>query len=339
MAEFAKTTTTEGFDIETNAQSQAALDRTHAPAEKASKEPPAPPEKPAGETADKNPPEEPKKEPAPSPAATDDADEDEKLSPVDRRKKVQARIDKITRERHAAERRAEEAARERDELKTRAERNEAELRKVREQFGVKDADPDKEPELGDFEDHEDYKKAFREFTKRQIQKEQETNAKRESVMSAKRERLEAFKTKIFEPAAADPTLFEGLPDDLLDSKPLSALKDTDQVTFGNFLMEILTRVKDPWVVLNHFKTPDGQTELQRLSTLHPSEVSMEIGMLYKGLSSATKTAPEEKPKPEISKAKPPGKAITAGPPSDSDPLAADIDFDEAAKRMLARKRK
>lgn len=342
MSEFSKVTTEEGFDIETNARSQESLDRAHAPKEKSAEKASDPaakaPDKPVGEPNATKPAEEPKNGAAQPPEGKSD-EEDEKLDPAARRAKVQERIDRITRERRAEERARQQAERERDELKAKAEANEAELRKIREKYpdAFKQADPEKEPDLADFEDVEEYKKAYREFVIKQSELERETNSKREATMAAKRERMAAFEEKIFTPAKSNPALMEGLPDDLVESVPLSALKETDKATFGSFLLEVLTRVKEPWKVLEFFKTQDGKTEYQRLSTLHPSEVTMEIGMLYKDLSAANQTAPAEKPKPEISKAKPPGKAISSGPPSDSDPYSGD--FDDVLNRDLARKRR
>jgi len=341
MTDFATVRTEDGFDLETNARSQDSMDRTYGkPAEKAPEtlsEPAAKPQPEAKEPKGEEPAAKPA-EPANQPPS--DLDEDEKLEPNARRAKFQERIDRITRERKVEERRREQAERDRDELRQRAEANEAELRRFRERFPeAAKPNPDAEPDLGDFEDVEEYKKAYRDFVIRQDAKERETKAAQELQIAAKRERLEAFQSRIFEPAQANPSLMDGLPPDLVDSVPLSAMKPTDKVGFGNFLMETLTRVKEPWLILNHFKTPSGQAELQRLSTLHPSEVTMEIGMMYKDLSSESKTAPEEKPKPEISKAKPPGKAISSGPPSDLDPFAEGIDFDESARREAALKRR
>lgn len=343
MADLAANIRTEdGFDIETNARSQESMNATHGKKpEPAAPEPAKAPEPPQGEPAVPPVTEDPKKASSEPPEARQDADEDERLEPSARRAKVQERIDRLTRERRAEERLRQQAERDRDELRQRAEANEAELRKIREKFpeASQKSDPDAEPDLGDFEDVDEYKKAYRDYVIRQDSKDRETRARLETQQAAKRERIDAFKARIVDPAQADPSLLEGLPADLVDSVPLSAMKATDKVTFGNFLMETLTRVKEPWVVLNFFKTPDGESELQRLSTLHPSEVAMEIGMMYKGLSSASKTAPEEKPKPEISKAKPPGKAISSGPPSDLDPYADGIDFDESARREEALRRR
>lgn len=341
MADFASTARTEeGFDIETNARSQESMDRVHGSKPEKAAEPPAEaPAKPAGDPAEPKTATEPEKPAAKAPEPGQDDEEDEKLEPSARRAKVQERIDRITRERRAEQRRREQAERDRDEIRERAEAYQAQLKKLQEKFPEPKQDPDAEPDIADFEDIEDYKKAYRDHVIKQDAKDRETRSVQQSQQAAKRERMQAFQERIFAPAEADPSLYEGLPDILLQSLPLSALKGDEKVTFGNFLMEAMTRVKEPWVVLNHFKTPDGQDELQRLSTLHPLEVSMEIGMLYKGLSSANKTAPEERPKPEISKAKPPGKAISSGPPSDLDPYADGIDFDEAARREAALKRR
>lgn len=343
MADFASTARTEeGFDIETNARSQESMDRVHgSKPEKAAEPPVEATAKPAGEPEKPETATEPEKPSAKAPEPGQDSDEeDEKLEPSARRAKFQARIDRITRERKVEERRREQAERDRDELRQRAEANEAELRKLREKFPeAQKQNPDAEPDIADFEDVEDFKAAYREYAVKQDAKQRETRAAQESQQAAKRERMQAFQERIFAPVQSDPSLLEGLPEDLVNSVPLSAMKPTDKVGFGNFLMETLTRVKEPWLILNHFKTPSGQDELQRLSTLHPSEVTMEIGMMYKDLSSANKTAPEEKPKPEISKAKPPGKAISSGPPSDLDPYADGIDFDEAARREAALKRR
>lgn len=347
MADFSATARTEeGFDIETNARSQESMDRIHGqkpdkPAEKAPEPAAKAPDKPADAPEAPKTPDQPKKGEQEPPEGNAEADEDEKLSPNERRNKAQERIDRLTRERRAEERRRIEVERKLDEIQRRADEKDAELRKFREKFpdAAKPQDPDAEPDVADFEDVEEFKKSYRSWAVRQDAQERETKAKTEARQAAVRERLEAFESRIFEPAKANPSLLEGLPADLVDSVPLSAMKPTDKVGFGNFIMEVLTRVKEPWLVLNHFKTQAGQDELQRLSTLHPSDVTMEIGMLYKDLSSANKTAPEEKPKPEISKAKPPGKAISSGPPSDLDPYAEGIDFDEAARREAALKRR
>lgn len=341
MADFASTARTEeGFDIETNARSQESMDRVHGSKPEKAAEPPAEaPAKPSGEPEKPETPTEPEKPAAKAPEPGQDDEEDEKLEPSARRAKFQARIDRITRERKVEERRREQAERDRDELRDRAEAYQAQLKKLQEKFPEPKQDPDAEPDIADFEDVDEFKAAYREYAVKQDAKQRETRAAQESQQAAKRERMQAFQERIFAPVQADPSLLEGLPEDLVNSVPLSAMKPTDRVGFGNFLMETLTRVKEPWLILNHFKTPDGQDELRRLSTLHPSEVTMEIGMMYKDLSSANKTAPEERPKPEISKAKPPGKAISSGPPSDLDPYADGIDFDEAARREAALKRR
>ncbi len=154
---------------------------------------------------------------------------------------------------------------------------------------------------------------------------------RESHQKAETERktqetFSSFAQRMGEHLKTDPDFWERQNETVVQLRPFSVLSEEERQSAGplNALADhFLVSDKAPALIEYFSGKPD---ELQRLSTLHPGNFWRELGRIEERLSAAT-TASAPQP---VSKAAPPARPVTGGPPSStSDP--SKMSFEEYAK--------
>lgn len=251
------------------------------------------------------------------------------------RSDMKARMLEATRKESEAKKRA-------DEIERRAQALEAELRQFKERQPA-DRTPEapkapKEgrPKLEDFESLEDHTEAVANWlldTREKTAKETAQKAESEKATEAK---FRSFAERMGAHVEKDPEFWARQNEAVVALRPFSVLSEEERKKAGplNALADhFLVSEKAPALIEYFSGKPE---EVQRLSTLHPGDFWRELGRIEERLGAATTaTAP-----PPISKAAPPARPVTGGPPiTNSGPSENDSDDEYLRKRQAQELRK
>ena len=307
------TVTSDGFDVssssETPEEIQASLDREKEPVQET-----APEEKPE-ETPE------------------------EKPEVVEEGKNKRARHDPTervrmaTREAKEAKQRAEVAIQEKDEIARRAEEYRLELEKMRSPATPEDRSG--KPKSTDFETYEEFTEALAEWKFNENVQKMQSQQRQEAIERETAHRFSGFEKKMKDHMEADPTFKDRISPNVLNLRPLSALAQGEPRGPLNALAEHFLVSEVAPKLIEYFS--EHEDELQRFSTLHPLRFGVELGKVEERLSVGSHTAAA--PVVEMSKAKPPVRPVTGGPPIVDKDLPDDAPFEKFFVHENARERK
>lgn len=226
-----------------------------------------------------------------------------------------ARVEQLARQRAEDRDRANAAERRADEIERRARAAEAELEKLRggKPEPVKEAPKaDSGPQEDDFEKYSDFIDARSKWvanqeykTLREAEKEAE---KRESFVRKEEEHYHKFRKDLNDAIEADPTLVDRISPDVVGLLPEGPVDPSKPLNSFGHLGQFIKKYGVP--AMEYFS--NNLPEIQRLSTLHPEEFWMELGIikdvLRKGQGAATTASV---PDPRVSRAHAPVRPVTA----------------------------
>ena len=269
-----------------------------------------------------------------------EAESVEEKPPVEEGRNKKARHDPAERVRMAAreakeaKQRAEDVTREKDEISRRAEEYRLELEKIRVQTKPKEPDSSGKPKSTDFHTYEEFTEALAEWKFNENIQKLESNRRMEAIERETAHRFSSFEKKIKEHMDADPTFKDRISPDVLNLRPLSAMAPGEPRGPLNALAEHFLVSEVAPKLIEYFS--EHEDELQRFSTLHPLRFGVELGKVEERLSvgSSTATAPVE-----MSKAKPPVRPVTGGPPIVDKDLPDDAPFEKFFVHENAKERK
>jgi len=335
MSEYHVFTGSDGMRIESNTRSTDQMARAFAAseAEKAPKTatPAATePEKPEVES------EATETEPEAPEVTTEAKDGEEKPAETGKDKKLgkprhdpKARIDQLTRELRSMER-------ERDEFKAKfiSKPDEIESRANAAKQALESVKPATRPKLEDFEGVEEWGEALTKWTIAEDRKNQAEEAKQAKFKADQDAKLKTFSNKMQAHLEKSPDWFDTVSDDVVGWRPLSALRSDEFVKPENVIAEHFLVSEDPVALIEYLS--GKPEEIQRLSTLHPLQLTAALGRIEERLAAANPTATVEEP--SVSKAAPPARPVTGGPPTKSaDP--SKMSFEDYAKWQAAEDKK
>ena len=309
----------DGFSVESNTHTAEQLAETFGkkPDEKAPEKPATPPAEPQADGDGGEAP-----EPAKTAPATNGEVKEAKLGKP--RHDPNARINQLTREARTAER-------ERDEIQRRAEAAETELRKFRasQPEQPKQAKADGPPKLEDFEGVEEWGAAMTRWGISEDRKAQAQETRKTQEEQRRHQTFSTFSERIKAHMVNDPGFFDRVSETVVGWRPLSDLSPNEIVKPENIIAEQFVTSESPAALIEYLSGhPD---EIQRLSTLHPLQLTAALGRIEERLSAANPTATA---RPEVSKAAPPARPVTGGPPiRDNGPSADDDDETYRRKRL------
>lgn len=268
---------------------------------------------------------------APEPAEKPESDPDETLDgsdgvepPSEPVKRSEAKRDMKARMLEATQKEAA-AKRERDEIEARALKAENELKALREraqqppakvETKPEEANSDPEPKEEDFETYKDYVLAAGRWAARQenaeITKRTQAEQTRASFHNYQIEQVKKFNERVSKYAETNPDLT--LPPDVVELLPVKPFDLDHQMSSDDLIGAYFTNEERGLDLMVYFK--DHLDELSKIRTLTPGRVAIELARIEGRLNGAI-TAPPAKP--EIQRASPPVRPVTATPPSVDDP--------------------
>ena len=243
-----------------------------------------------------------------------------------------------------ATRKESEAKKRADEIERRANALETELREIKaRQEAPKPAETPKaekpaesgRPKLEDFDSLEDHAEALANWALDKREKTAAETRKAAETEKATKERFSTFAQRMKAHIETDPEFWSRQDETVVGLRPFSVLSQEERAQAGplNALADhFLVSDKAPALIEYFSGKPE---ELQRLSTLHPGDFWRELGRIEERLGAATTaTVPQS-----ISKAAPPARPVTGGPPTDSGPSGTDSDDEYIRKRKAQELRK
>ena len=251
-------------------------------------------------------------------------------------KKANPRKDLKARALQAA-REATQAKREAAEYRQRLEALEQKATKPAEPPPPAPKDVTGRPKLDDFETIEDHAEAVAEW----VADKRDTARKETERVAASERTVEARKDQYADRMEAhiksDPDFWLRQSPEVLSLIPISNLSPEERAKAGpgNALAEAFLVSENPSALIEYFR---DEKELNRvLSSRTPLQFHVELQLIERGLGAAiTDTAPV----PESSKAAPPARPVTGGPPIGNDgPSEADSDDDYIRKRNAQERKK
>lgn len=250
-----------------------------------------------------------------------------------------ARVAEATRQAAEHRRRAEAAEARVRELEAQATKP-AETREQPQARASEQAD-DKEPKEEDFQ-------TYGEFVKAQIsyQAEKVADAKIQKTLErinqhqraaameqAHNERVGKWSEALESAEAADPGFSDKLSDDVYNL-PWAGPGPGEKYTSKHVVAQvILSRPESSAQVMLHLS--EHPQELQRLSTLHPTEVGWELGRIAGSMGAATAGKPASPREPRVSRANPPVPPVAGAPLTAEQDIREITDFDRFATVRMA----
>jgi hypothetical protein len=236
-----------------------------------------------------------------------------------------ARMLEATRKEAEAKREARRLAEENAELKRRFESY-----RPPQQEQAAPKDPNAPPDKADFDDYEAYIDARAEWKARQEWARQRQEADRDTWVNAQAKRMadavdsdmSNFTGKMQAVKETNPERIEALPPEMMDALvPTWMLEPGQTITQRNVMADEIMKLDHPLEVLEHLSQI---TEFQRIATLsNPPAITRALARLDARFEAATAAV---SPKPTISKAKPPVRAVAGSPGAverDEDSLSID----------------
>lgn len=305
----------QSFTLESNSRSVEQMSEALKPVEKA----PETPEKAASE-----------------PEKDSEAPEPQESAPVEGKQPKRPRDDPKARVAEAT-RNAAEAKKRIDEVQRRAEAAEAELQRIRaSQMARQEPEqpkqsskpqPDGRPKLDDFDSIEDHAEAMAKWVRKVEREAEESAAKARAYEQFRQKRVTTFADKMSKHLEADPQFWERVSPDVVNLRPLSVMDENEPKGPLNLLAEHFLTSDDPAALIQYFS--DSPEEVKRFSQFQTeAQFWREVGKVETRIGSAATTASATVP--EISKAAPPARPVTGGPPTGS-PDPNKMTFEEYAK--------
>lgn len=244
------------------------------------------------------------------------------------------RVRMATREAKEAKQRAETAIQEKDEIARRAEEYRQELEKMRVSATPRSEDRSGKPKSTDFETYEEFTEALAEWKFNENVQKLQSQQRMEAIERETAHRFSSFEKKMKDHMDADPTYKDRISPNVLNLRPLSAMAPGEPRGPLNALAEHFLVSEVAPKLIEYFS--EHEDELQRFSTLHPLRFGVELGKVEERLSAGSFTAAAPV---EMSKAKPPVRPVTGGPPIVDKDLPDDAPFEKFFLHENAKERK
>lgn len=223
-----------------------------------------------------------------------------------------------------ATRNAAEAKKRIDEVQRRAEAAEAELKRFKESQAKPPEPPKPEepakpktapsdrPKLDDFDSIEEHTEAVARWVAKQERAEAEKVAKERAFEEFKVKRVETFTGKMKAHLESDPDFWSRQNPDVIALRPLSVMGPSEVATPLNLLAEQFLTSENPVSLIEYFSQhPEEVTRFSQMQS--EAEFWRALGKVESGIGSAATTASATKP--QISKAAPPPRPVSGGPPT------------------------
>lgn len=203
-------------------------------------------------------------------------------------------------------------------------------------------DADEKPKEEDFESYADFVEARARWAAREEWSERQREAQlherarthTEGVIS----RVEGFNRRVAETAQTEPDFVGRIDPQLFQLQPSFTLEAGARPGPENVLADELIESEHPGRLLVHLS--EHQEDLKRiLSATSPREVAREVARAEARLAGTSPAPQPQSEKPEISRAKPPVRPVTASPPPTDDDIGDDLTYDEHVRRMNAREKR
>lgn len=196
-------------------------------------------------------------------------------------------------------------------------------------------EPSGRPSLADFDSIEDHAEAVAKWVLKQEREEQEREAKARAFEEYKERRIKTFASRMQKHLETDPEFWDRVNPAVVQLRPTSVMAKDEPAGPLNVLAEHFLSSENPVSLIEYFS--NHPEEVNRFSQIQSeAEFWREVGKVERGLNSGVVTATPTVP--ETSKAAPPARPVTGGPPTGNvDP--SKMSFEEYAKWQTAEDRK
>lgn len=225
-----------------------------------------------------------------------------------------------------ATRNAAEAKRRIDEVERRAKAAEEALARFKSTSEAsrapeppKPVQPNDRPKLDDYDSIEDHAEAMAKWVRKAERdaeqaerKAAEDRQKAEAFEKFREKRVTTFSEKMGKHLETDPDFWNRISPDVVQLRPLSVMDENEPKGPLNLLAEHFLTSDDPATLIQYFSDrPEEVTRFSQFTT--EAQFWREVGKVETRVGSAATTASATTP--EVSKAAPPARPVTGGPPS------------------------